>query len=246
MKAWVVGLSLLVLPVVSADVHPASAGAPKPDQVNQVKEFLFVQNATSGSYENGRLSLKDAGPIIFFSDRPYRIFGHTRAEHFIESWSKGPDSLAENPPNAVLSLLGDQVESFVVILSQPKIEKGVVSYRATVQDGKIPAKFGEASLFIDNNLWAAVGGLAVGRLSARREQRQQAAAFEKGQASAKQDQQTYYHAQQQAPAQHPAPAATGATATPEQQLEELKQLLDKGLISQDDYNKKKEQILKAL
>ncbi|MGB5880898.1 MAG: SHOCT domain-containing protein, partial [Thermoanaerobaculia bacterium] len=56
---------------------------------------------------------------------------------------------------------------------------------------------------------------------------------------------TYYQA---APSQAPAPAAAPASppATTEQQLQQLKDLLDKGLISQDDYDKKKQQILQQL
>ncbi len=185
-------------------------------------------------------TLEEVGPVIFFSDRPYRVFGHTRAEHFVNSWDSGADSFAKNPPNAVLSLLGEDVESFGVVLSDPKYEKGTISYRVELEAGTIPAEFGPASMFIDNNLWAAVGGLAVGRATARRQERRTAAAYSAGQASAAQDQNTYYQA---APSQAPTQAPASATATTEQQLQQLKDMLDKGLINQDDYDKKKQQIL---
>ena len=231
------------------------AAAPTHEEVSKVTSFLFVQNTNSGSFRDGRLTLKGSAPVLFFSDRPYRISGHTTLEHFIDSWDSGEDSFAEDPPNAVLSILGENVESFVVVLSDPELKSGGVSYKVEVEDGTIPPKFKDASLFIDNNLWAAVGGLAVGRASARRSQSREAASYQAGQEagkqesqpSAQQDPNTYYQAHPPAPA---APAAstepTSATATPEQQLDQLKQMLDKGLITQDEYDKKKQEILAAM
>ena len=136
---------------------------PSHKEVSAVKQFLFVQNASSGTYKNGRLSLAESGPVIFFSDRPYRIFGHTQAAHFVEAWGRSEDSFATNPPNAVLSVLGSEVASVGVVLSEPRYAEGVISYRVAVEAGTIPERFGAASLFIDNEAWAAVGGLVVGR-----------------------------------------------------------------------------------
>ncbi|MGB5813696.1 MAG: SHOCT domain-containing protein [Thermoanaerobaculia bacterium] len=245
MKAWLPGVIVFALAALPVGAQTAAGSAPTHDQVSKVTELLFVQNARSGSFKDGRLTLEESGPVIFFSDRPYRVFGHTRAEHFVDSWDSGADSFAKNPPNAVLSLLGEDVESFGVVLSDPKYDNGTISYRVELEEGTIPTEFGPASMFIDNNLWAAVGGLAVGRTTARRQQYRTAAAYSAGQASATQDQNTYYQA---APSQAPAPAAAPASppATTEQQLQQLKDLLDKGLISQDDYDKKKQQILQQL
>lgn len=234
--------------VCTAPAFAQGDQAPTHEQVSQATEFLFVQNTASGSFKDGRLTLEKGGPIIFFSDRPYRIFGHTDLEHFVTAWDKGPDSFAENPPNAVLSLLGDQVESFVVVLSNPTLHDGTITYTVQVDEGVIPESFGAASLFIDNEAWAAVGGLAVGRLSARRQQTREAAAFKEGQATAHQDQATYYQAQPAVSSDSASAkaASSSSASTPEQQLEQLKDMLDKGLISQDDYEKKKQEILKTL
>jgi hypothetical protein len=226
------------------------AAAPTPEEVAKVTSFLFVQNTNSGSFQDDRLTFSGTAPVLFFSDRPYRISGHTTLEHFIDAWDSGKGSFAEDPPNAVLSILGENVESFVVVLSAPELTPDGVSYRVAVDEGTIPQKFKDASLFIDNNLWAAVGGLAVGRISARRSAAKTAAAYGAGQKSAQQDQKTYYQAGLAPPAAPVAPAATpaapSATATPEQKLDQLKQMLDKGLITQDEYNKKKSEIMAAL
>ena len=43
----------------------------------QQADFLFVQNATSMRYADGKLTLVDVSPVtIFFSDRPERIAGN--------------------------------------------------------------------------------------------------------------------------------------------------------------------------
>jgi hypothetical protein len=41
-------------------------------------DFLFVQNATSVTYADGKLTLAGVNPAtVMFSDRPERIAGHT-------------------------------------------------------------------------------------------------------------------------------------------------------------------------
>jgi len=235
------------------------AAPPTEEDVAKVESFLFVQNTESGSFKDGRLTFDGHAPVIFFADRPYRVSGHTTLAHFIDTWMEGADSFAQDPPNAVLSILGEDVESFVVELSDPQLNSSGVSYAAKVEKGTVPAKFKEASLFIDNNLWAAVGGLAVGRASARRNEARTASAYQAGQQSAqqtaaKQDQQTYYQASTPPPPANPAPAPSSKPTTTSksdsnsamQQLEELKQMLDKGLITQDQYDKKSQEILAAM
>ncbi len=140
----------------------------------------------------------------------------------------------------MLSLLGEQVESFVVVISGPQYNDGVVSYAVEVDEGTIPATFGQASLFIDDEFWAAAGGLAVGRRTARRAQEREAAAYQQG--AAAQEQKTYCQAQPAAASVAPA----ASSASPDQQLEQLKKMLDQGLITQDEYNKNKAQILQSM
>lgn len=44
----------------------------------------------------------------------------------------------------------------------------------------------------------------------------------------------------------PRPAASAPTATPEERLTKLKELLDKGLITQDEYDRRRAEILKSI
>jgi hypothetical protein len=240
MKTLLIGITLLAFGAQLAAAQSSGDDSPTHEDVSEVKEFLFVQNASSGSFKDGRLTLDGAGPILFFSDRPYRIFGHTRPEHFGDAWDSGTDSFADDPPNAVLSILSEDLQSFGMVLSNPSYNNGTISYAVTVEDGTVPPKFGHASLFIDNEGWAAVGGLIVGRNMARRRQAEQAYAYQAGQSStiAVQDQNSYYQAEAAAP--------VASSATSEQQLEQLKSMLDKGLISQNDYDEGKQRILRDM
>ena len=95
-------------------------------------EALFVQTAGGMAYHDGKLTLHDLAPTtLFFSDRPDRVTGHISSEEFVDSWDKGPDSFASNPPNAVLSVFHpDGVSDVVVEITEPEaVERAVEVYR---------------------------------------------------------------------------------------------------------------------
>ena len=242
MRKLFVIATLFALGAQPAAAQPSADGAPSHEDVSKVKSFLFVQNASSGGFKDGRLTLVETGPIVFFSDRPYRVFGHTRPEKFVAKWDSGSDSFADDPPNGVLSVLDGDMKSYGVILTDPIYANGAFSYAVTVEDGgPLPSEFGHASLFIDNNNagWAAVGGIMLGKGIARRQQDQQNQAYQQGQMAERQDQDTYYQAQAQAP-------AAASSATPQQQMEQLKSMLDQNLISQSEYDTGKQKILQGM
>ncbi len=114
-------------------------------------EALFVQTAHGMSYDDGKLTLKTLAPTtLFFSDRPDRVTGHISSQEFVDSWDKGPDSFASNPPNAVLSIFHtDQVADVVVELMDPVYMDGELTYTVTILDGEMPAVGGANALFID-------------------------------------------------------------------------------------------------
>jgi hypothetical protein len=123
-------------------------------------QFLFVQSASTGSFDGKQLRLNGAGKTIFFSDRPYRINGHAKTSHFVESWNKGADSFKADPPNATLSVFDeDTVKNAVIELLNPVLEGNTITY-----DVKIPEAFEEASLFIYDTGWGVTGGLLSGML----------------------------------------------------------------------------------
>jgi hypothetical protein len=114
-------------------------------------EALFVQNAHSMSYDNGKLTLHTLAPTtLFFSDRPDRVTGHISSQEFVESWDQGDDSFESNPPNAVLSIFHPEMVSDIVVeLIDPVLDGNQITYSVVILDGEMPAEGGPSALFID-------------------------------------------------------------------------------------------------
>jgi len=142
------------------------------EQLTKELYFLYVQSGNSGSFDGKRLTLDSVGSTLFFADRPARVSGHMDTRNFLKAWGPGADSFASDPPNATLSILEPNATiNAVVELSEPKLEGNNVSYAVKVIDGKLPAKFGTASLFIDHHgggsnagdyIAAGLGGAVLG------------------------------------------------------------------------------------
>ena len=212
-------LALVAALALFSDVRASEEGA---DDV----EFLMVQNCLSGKFDGQVLTMKGVGATLLFANRPDRVTAHLKTSDFIGMWGEGEDSLAEDPPNATISIFHEGgVSSVVVMLSDPVYKKGTLKYTAKVLDGDMPAKFKEASLFIDMFGRAAmlVTGLAVGTAV--------------GSASSKQT--TTYT--------QPATGTSGSTTEMgalQQNLQQLKSMESQGLITEEEYEKKKKELLK--
>jgi len=232
------GVILGFVAVVHGRVEAQSA--PRAGQPATKVELLFVQNATSGSFDGKTLTLKGVGPTLYFSDRPERITGQLRTSEFVGHWTKGSDSFASNPPNATLSVFGaKEVSSTVVVLTNPKLDRNTLSYTVKILEGKVPASFKESSLFIDIfGRWRmAAMGMAVGESRGYQEAEQQQRAPAPAPAPAP----AYAPAAPApAPAAQPAPAPattmTTSQAAAVAKLKELKSLLGQGLITQAQYD----------
>jgi hypothetical protein len=239
--------TLLVLFVYNTHAAKAAemdaAGTQKGDQeVN----WLFVMTATSGSFDGKTITLHNVPPTLIFSDRPYRIFGHMDTAKLIKEVSTGPDSFAEDPPNAVLSTFGGELPTTAtVVLYKPTLMGNTLSFPVKVSEGNIPNKFEGATLFIDHyhhhghrhghphwhpHVGALVVGAAVGSAVHRASEPKTVVV----------QQPAYYY--QATPPPAPAPDKPPAKS-PEARLEELKSMYDKGLITKSEYDKKKSQIL---
>lgn len=132
-------------------------------------QWLFVQSATSGEFDGKRLTLEHVGPTILFTDRPQRVTGHMRTDHFVKQWGEGDDSFRQDPPNAAFSIYSsDSLDTAVVEISAPRLAGTTLSYDVKVLDGELPTRFGESTLFIDilGRGAAFVGGAAVGSAAA--------------------------------------------------------------------------------
>jgi hypothetical protein len=128
-----------------------AAHATEGEEAGGTADFLFVQNARGIAYADGKLTLKGVNPAtVMFSDRPDRIAGHMATARFVPFWSEGKDSFLRDPPNATLAFLEDEgMEDAVVVLRNPALDGEDLSYDVEILEGKIPARAGAGSLFID-------------------------------------------------------------------------------------------------
>ncbi|HET6173596.1 MAG TPA: hypothetical protein VFD90_13355 [Gaiellales bacterium] len=116
-------------------------------------ESLFVQTAQGLLSTGNTMTLKTISPsTLYFADRPRRDVGHMSLEHFVEVWHEGDNSFADDPPNAVVSYL-DPAHTFpqdtVVVLREPRLENGDLTYAVEILDGMLPHEAGPVALFID-------------------------------------------------------------------------------------------------
>jgi hypothetical protein len=71
---------------------------------------------------------------------------------FVDDWATGPNSFAEDPPNAVLSFIqpdADAPSDVVVVLRDPKLTQPDLGYSVELLEGQMPTSAGPCTLFID-------------------------------------------------------------------------------------------------
>jgi len=119
----------------------------------EAEEAMFVQTAQGIESADGTLTLRGVTPsTLYFSDRPERVVGHMTTSDFVDLWGAGENSFETDPPNAVLSFLepGDDVpEDAVVVITEPQLSDGELSYSIDVLEGTVPTRTGPVTLFID-------------------------------------------------------------------------------------------------
>jgi hypothetical protein len=126
---------------------------PEPSADDGLVELLFVQLAESVRFEREAMTLVNVEPLtLFFSDRPDDIAGYLNYSEFIAMVGTGPDSFADDPPNATLIIFGeDEVGEVVLELSaKPELAGNDLLFSSVkVIGGELPATGGESALFID-------------------------------------------------------------------------------------------------
>jgi len=119
----------------------------------ETEESMFVQTAQDIQSTNGTLTLRGVTPsTLYFSDRPQRVVGHMTTAQFVDLWGAGDNSFEADPPNAVLSFLepgGDVPDDAVIVIKEPRLTDGELSYSIQVLEGSVPAQTGPVTLFID-------------------------------------------------------------------------------------------------
>ncbi len=116
-------------------------------------DALFVLSARGMSFDGSVMTLHTPNPtVLYFCDRPVREAGHLTLEALNKQVQKGENNFKQNPPNAAVSIFNDDgsVDEVVVTLpSAPVIGKDTVRFEVVGLDGKLPAKGGAVSMFID-------------------------------------------------------------------------------------------------
>lgn len=119
----------------------------------EAEQSMFVQTARGMSSDGTTLILNEVTPsTLYFSDRPKRIVGHMSTSDFVDLWGEGDNSFEEDPPNAVLAFLepGDEApDDAVVVIKQPRLDNGHLSYSIETLEGTVPPQTGPVTLFID-------------------------------------------------------------------------------------------------
>ena len=114
---------------------------------------MFVHHANEIRLEADKLTLKGFNPtIVFFCDRPERFAGHLTVGDFVNSFTKGIDSFAADPPNAVVSIQSEGgFHDVVVTLNKQPIVNGdeFVYHGIQIIEGDLPKITGAGTMFID-------------------------------------------------------------------------------------------------
>ena len=240
--SWLpLGVAFLMVAVLgvmgcAAPQEPAeetTAAAEEPAAEEEV-EFLYVQHADGVTLQEGVLTLEGIGDtVLYFSDRPHRVVGRETLEEFLADWAEGEGSFAEVPPNAVLTAKQvDELRDLVVVLKDPVLTDGTLVYQVEVLDGPDAGSADFAALFIDV---ISVGHPAVGptspRGAARRTARRTTRRMlrrEEAYEDAYGDDEQYYD----------------DSSELEERLRELDDLLAQGLITEEDYEREKDELLR--
>ena len=134
---------LLALPLATVAQDASPAASPVADEGT----FLFVLSGTSGSVDGDTLTLEGVPTIVTFSDRPERI----AVDVPLDALSAARDAFADDPPNAVLSVLTDEgITNVVLELTSATFGGSTASFGYDILAGDPPeGDFGPASLFVD-------------------------------------------------------------------------------------------------
>jgi hypothetical protein len=204
----------------------------------EMVEYLFVQHAEGVTLQEGVLTLEGVGDeILYFSDRPHRIVGRETLEKFLEAWHEGEESFAEVPPNAVLTVKQeDELRDLTVVLKDPVLTEGNLAYQVEVLDGPDAGSGEFAALFID-----VIGAPMIGPTSVRGVARRTARRTTR-RVNRRQDylDDEYYEES----SDHDDEGPYDNDSELEERLRELDDLLDQGLITQEDYDREKEEVLR--
>ena len=151
-------LAIAVAPTLAFAQSEAPPHVPLQKSIGQARPevvpSLIVMNADGATLDAGTLTLKGVSAnSIVFADRPVRAAGHSLTSTLLDEWNPSyPDSFAANPPNATVSVFGDDektIRDAVVVLKNPRMQGPDLLFDAEVLEGSLADANGPAAVFID-------------------------------------------------------------------------------------------------
>ncbi len=116
-------------------------------------QYLFIITGDTGTFEDGKLTLKGAPIVSFYSMATQRSVGHFLVGTFVETWEKNSSIYKADPPNGTLSVLDEKGSLGAVIeVSNPVSTLNSITFNARVLEGKLPASFNASSFFLKLNV----------------------------------------------------------------------------------------------
>ena len=101
--------------------------------------------------DTGATELEQAKRV--FADRPVRAAGHALTSTLLDEWNPSyPDSFHADPPNATVSVFGDDDKTIldaVVTLKNPTMQGADLVFDVDVLEGSLTGANGPAAVFID-------------------------------------------------------------------------------------------------
>ena len=142
MRSLVKTLTLAIFTLgLTVSLAGASLAAPGPKDKtpaavkaeHKAPSFLFVvysEKANIKKLKDGQYTLTmqhtDINHVIEFSDRPYRIVKYITGNNLQKLWSKGKNSFAADPPNAVLS--ASKLKPVIIVLDSIQVNNKTVTF----------------------------------------------------------------------------------------------------------------------
>lgn len=136
----------------SSESEVAETEVPTPQQRPVQKSYLFVQQAGSLSYADGKLTLADLAPsTLYFTDRPERLAGNMSTEEFAALWSDiSGNGFKSDPPNAAITIGGDEsADPLVVELLTADLNGKDLTFSVRAVSGELPAQAQDIAMFVD-------------------------------------------------------------------------------------------------
>lgn len=189
-------------------------------------EYLFVQSSRAFFYDGEHLVLTGTSPYtIYFSDRPVRKAGRLPLEA-AHAWGRsGPNNFLENPPNATLTFRqGDELINVVLTIADGVVRGDSISFSVDILEGQLPERGRHNALFVD--------GLGEGLMDLARDTVDDKFGDDDEEDEGEDDEDEGEDDED----------ADDASSIVEE-LTQLKGLLDAGLITQEDYDAKKKELL---